>query len=85
MQTLSVTVQNDFIGEFMSYVEKCNDKIRVNKDLNLEYDPYFYKRRESLHKISDGIKSGKTKLQNWSEFELEMDTFENRIESKYAD
>jgi hypothetical protein len=85
MQTLSINIQNDFMVEFMNYIENFKDKIQVHKNLNLEYDPYFYKRREQLHKLSWGVENGETKLQDWSEFEAEMDEFEKRLESKYAD
>lgn len=84
MQTLSINIENDFVAEFMRYVKKCNDKIKINNDLNLEYDSYFYKRKEVLQQLSNDIKSGKIELQDWSEFELEMDIFEKALESKYA-
>ena len=84
MQTLSINIQNDFMGEFMSYIEKFKDKIQVHKDLNLEYDPYFYQRQQKLQKLNSSVEKGEAKLHNWNEFESDMDKFEKELELKYA-
>jgi hypothetical protein len=54
------------------------------KDENLEIDPYFYERREELHKLRDDIKSGKEKMLSHEEFWEDMDNFDKELEEKYG-
>jgi len=43
MQTLTVNIQ-----DFLSIVEHYKDKIQIQKDKNLEYNPYFYESGDSF-------------------------------------
>jgi len=85
MQTLSVEVEDDFVAEFISYVDKFKEKVSVKKSSNLEEDPHFYERRKRLHTLRNDIKSGKEKLIPWDEFKDDMNEFEKSLELKYAD
>jgi len=58
MQTLTVNIQDGFIQDFLSIVEHYKGKIQIQKDKNLEYDPYFYERQEELHQLRADIKNG---------------------------
>ncbi len=42
MQTLTIEVKDDFMTEFMKFIDT------VVKDKNLELDPYFYERQKKL-------------------------------------
>jgi hypothetical protein len=73
MQTLTISVQDSFVQDFLQIIEQYKDKIQLQKDKNLEYDPYFYERQKELQQIRDDIKSGKTKM-------IDNETFWNDIE-----
>ncbi len=57
MQTLAVEVQDNYLQDFMNYVNNHSKNITISKDKNLELDPYFYERREELHQIRNDIKN----------------------------
>ncbi len=84
MQTLTIKVKDDFIVEFMKMIDSVKENVIVQKDENLELDPYFYERQKRLQQIRDDIKSGKSKTTPLEDFELEMDDFVKELEEKYA-
>ena len=47
MQTLTINIQDGFVQDFLSIVEHYKGKIEIQKDKNLEYDPYFYERKKT--------------------------------------
>ncbi len=84
MQTLAVQIQDDYIQDFMSYVNKHSESITISKDENLENDSFFYERKKELHQIRDDIKSGKSKLVSFDDFENRTNQLEKELELKYA-
>ena len=48
MQTLSVQIQDNYLQNFVSYINSNSENITITKDKNLEQDPYFYERQEEL-------------------------------------
>ena len=42
----------------MNYVNNHSDNITIERDKNLEYDPYFYKKQKELHQLREDIKNG---------------------------
>ncbi len=84
MQTITLQVKDEFMTEFMKMIDTVKDNVVVQKDKNLEYDPYFYERREKLHKIMDKIDNDKSKLTDFDDFEIKMDKLEKELEEKYA-
>ncbi|MFT7860767.1 MAG: hypothetical protein ABXS93_07505 [Sulfurimonas sp.] len=84
MQTLAVQVQDDYIQDFMSYVNKHSESITISKDENLENDLFFYERKKELHQIRDDIKSGKSQLISFDDFENNTKQLEKELELKYA-
>jgi len=84
MQTLTVNIQDNFIQDFLSIIEHYKDKIQINKDKNLEYDPYFYERQKELQKIRNDIKENKRELVSIEDFEKNTLKFEKKLELKYA-
>ena len=84
MQTLKITIEDDFLQDFLSIVEHYKDKIKIEKDENLLYDPYFYDRQKELNQIRDGIKNGDRQLISFEELEDKINHFEKELEIKYA-
>ena len=56
----------------------------MQKDQNLELDPYFYERREELHQLREDIQNGKVKLIDEDEWEKEMQKLDKEIDTLYA-
>jgi hypothetical protein len=74
-----------------AYELSLEERIELTKLLNeniedpmLQMDPYFYERREELHKLRADIRSGKMKMYPFEDLEKEMDEFEKELEIKYA-
>ena len=85
MQTMAVQIEDDYVNDFMNYVNNHSDRITIAKDKNLENDPFFYERKKELHQIRDDIKSGKSKLMSFDDFEDKTNKLEQELELKYAD
>ena len=80
MQTFSVQIEDNYMQQFMNFVNKSHSNIIITKDNNLELDPYFYERQKKLHRIRDEIKSGKMELLSEEEAEREMELFFKKLE-----
>jgi len=78
MQTLTIQVKDDFMTEFMKMIDTVKENVVVQKDKNLEYDPYFYERQKKLQQIRDDIESGKMPTHD---FETSMDELIKELES----
>ncbi len=84
MQTLTIQVKDDFMTEFMKMIDTVKDNVVIQKDENLEYDPYFYERQKKLQQIRDDIKSGKTEMLTQKQYDKEIEQFFEKLESQYA-
>ena len=84
MQTLTVNIQDNFVEDFLAIVEHYQGKIQIQKDKNLEYDPYFYERQKELQEIRNNIKNGNSQLISFEDFENKTNQFEKELELKYA-
>jgi len=84
MQTVAVQIQDNFMQNFLSFVNNHQENIIITKDSNLELDPYFYERQKQLQQIRDNIKDGKSKLISFEDFEHNINQFEKELELKYA-
>ncbi len=84
MQTLAVQVQDDYIQDFMDYVNNHSENITISEDKNLENDSFFHERKKELHQIRDDIKSGKNQLISFNDFENKTNLLEKELELKYA-
>lgn len=81
MQTMSVQIEDSYVEKFISYVNKNSENITISKDKNLEIDPYFYERREKLHKIREDIHNGNMKLLTQEEADNEIELFFKKLEN----
>ena len=84
MQTLTIDIQDNFIEEFLTIIERYKDKIQLKKDKNLEYDPYFYQRQEQLQQDIKDIDSGKIQMLSQQEYDAQMNNFMDELKLKYA-
>ncbi len=75
MQTMAIQIQDDYVNDFMSYVNNHSDSIIITKDKNLEYDPYFCERQKELHQINSNIGNGKVQMIENDEFWDDIDDF----------
>lgn len=62
MQTLAVQVEDNYVQDFMNYVNNHSNNITISKDKNLELDPYFYERQKELHQDLEDVESGKAEM-----------------------
>ena len=82
MQTLTLEDQDNFVPNLLDYLKQFKNEVKIQKDKNLEYDPYFYERQEELHKIRDDIKNDKVEMssheQVWGNIKQHLNTIENK-------
>ncbi len=80
MQTLAVQVHDNYIQDFISYVNNHSESITISKDSNLKIDPYFYERQQELHQIRDDIKNGDIEMVSheklWGNIKNHLQTIE---------
>jgi len=84
MQTLTIKIEDGFIQDFLSIVEHYKGKIQIQKDKNLEYDPYFYERKQQLQQDITDIDSGKIEMLSQEQYDKEMNSFFTELKSKYT-
>ena len=75
MQTMAIQIQDDYVNDFMSYVNNHSDRITISKDKNLEQDSYFYERQKELHQIKNNIDNGKVQMIENDKFWDDIDSF----------
>ncbi|MBU1658245.1 hypothetical protein KKG72_04235 [bacterium] len=80
MKTLTIQVEDNFMNDFLNFVGSCKDKIKITKDKNLEYDPYFYERQAQLQQIRDDIKSGKAEMISDKDFWEDIDVYTSSLQ-----
>ena len=80
MQTVAVQIQDSYMKNFINYVNSHSDDITITKDKNLEYDLYFYERKQQLQKDMDDIDNGKIKMINNEDFWDEIDSFTESLQ-----
>ncbi len=82
MQTLAVQVQDNYMQDFMNYVNSHSKNIAISKDKNLEHDPYFYERQKELHQLREDIKNGDIEMVShekiWGNIKNHLNTIETK-------
>ena len=81
MQTMSVQIQDNYIEDFMNYINNHSENITISKDKNLEIDPYFYERKKKLHQIRDDVQNGNMRLLTQEESDDEIELFFKELEN----
>ena len=62
MQTMAVQIQDNYVQNFMSYVNSHSENITIDKDKNLELDPYFHERQKELQQDLEEIENGTAEM-----------------------
>ena len=75
MQTITVNVQDSFVQDFLTIINKHKDKVQLQTDKNLELDPFFYERQKELHKLREDIKNGDMEMLSQEEYDKEIKQF----------
>ena len=75
MQTIAVQIQDNYVQNFMSYVNSHSESITISKDKNLEYDPYFYERKKELEKVIEECENGTMEMLSQEQYDDEMKIF----------
>ena len=78
---MAIQIQDDYVNDFMSYVNNHSDSITITKDKNLEYDPYFYERQKQLQQDIEDIDNGHAEMLSSEQFDTEMDIFFKDLKS----
>jgi len=82
MQRLAVQVEDNYIQDFMNYVNNHSNSITISKDKNLEIDPYFSERQKELHQTRNDIKSGNIEMISheslWGKIKNHLKTIETK-------
>ena len=84
MHTLTIQVQDSAFQEFLNFISKRKETIKVKEDSNLEYDPYFYERQLELIEIRENIENGTSKLVSFEDFETRANILEKELDLKHA-
>jgi len=69
--------------DFLAIIEHYGDKIQLKKDENLEYDPYFYKRKKELQQDITDIDNGEMEMLSQEQYDKEINSFFTDLKSKY--
>ncbi len=80
MQTITLNIQDSFLQDFLAIIEHYKDKIQLQNDKNLEYDPFFYLRQKQLQQDIDDIDSGKVKMISNEDFWNNIDNFTQKLQ-----
>ena len=75
MQMLAVQVQDNYVQDFMNYVNNHSESIAISKDRNLEIDPYFFERKQDLEQIIEDSENGTMEMLSQEQYEKEMKIF----------
>jgi len=75
MKTLTLEVEESFVPNLLEYLKQFKNEVKIQKDKNLEYDPYFYERQKELHQIKNDIDNGKIQMIENDDFWSDIDNF----------
>ena len=75
MQTIAVQIQDNYVQNFMSYVNNHSENITIERDKNLEFDPYFYERKRELAQIIEESENGTMEMLSQEQYDDEMKIF----------
>jgi len=71
MQTIQLQVKDDYVNNVVGLLNSLKDvmieSVEITKDKNLEVDPFFYERRENLHKLREDIRNGKVEMLDFND------------------
>jgi len=78
MQTMAVQIQDNYVQNFMNYVQNHSENISIARDPNLELDPYFYERQKQLQQDLEEVENGTAEMIShndlWSNINKHLET-----------
>ncbi len=78
MQTMAVQIQDNYVQNFMNYVNNHSENISIARDPNLELDPYFYERQKQLQQDVEEVENGTAEMIShndlWSNINKHLET-----------
>ena len=80
MQTITLNVQDNFVQDFLTIIENHKDKVELQKDNNLEQDPYFYERQKQIQQDIKEIDREDVQMISNEEFWSDIDTFTDSLQ-----
>lgn len=84
MQTMAIQIQDDYVNDFMNYVNNHSDSITIKKDKNLELDSYFYERQKQLQQDLEEVENGTAEMLTQEQYDNEMNSFFKELKLKHA-
>lgn len=75
MQTMSVQIEDNYVQNFVTYVNNHSENITITKDKNLELDPYFYERKKELEQVIEECENGTMEMLSEEQYDKEMEIF----------
>ena len=57
------------------------EKIEVQQDPNVAYDPYFYERKEQLDKTIEAVDDGSMMMYDSQEWDVEMKSLDAELDA----
>ena len=75
MQTITVQIQDNYVQNFISYIDNHSENISISRDPNLELDPYFYEIQKQLQQDIEDIDNGKVEMISNEDFWNDIDNF----------
>jgi len=57
------------------------EKIEVQQDPNVAYDPYFYERKAQLDKTIEAVDDGSMKMYDSQEWDVEMKSLDAELDA----
>ncbi len=88
MQTIQLQVKENFAKKILEILQNLQgvmiESVEVQKDKNLEYDPYFYERKAELEKTIEAVDNGSMKMYDAQEWDIEMQKIDEELEALYG-
>jgi len=85
MTTKMICVDESHEDKLTSFIHDNSEHMEIIDDANLEYDAYFYERKEQLDNTILAIDNGTMKMHSEDEFNTKMKNLEDKLTQHYAD
>ncbi len=85
MTTKMIRVDESHEDKLTSFIRENSEHMEIIDDANLEYDAYFYERKEQLDNTILAIDNGTMKMHSEDEFNSKMKSLEEKLTQHYAD
>jgi len=80
-----IRVDESYEDKLTSFIRENSEHMEIIDDANLEYDAYFYARKEQLDNSILAIDNGTMKMHSEYEFNAKMKSLEKKLTQQYED